>query len=181
MVDIVPGLPVQASRNGYKYPLFAKRERISLVRANKARRGGLTSDELYERNFANVATMANELSEQTVSDVYIFIYRDPRYYSYRSTDREGWPALEQDIVSFITQFYPPKRDHYPPTVARRPDDFEKPNEEHVEAQKEEPEVFDQGSSEETLFERGRRVIFMPETPLLRLEPKRQASSKTSLA
>jgi len=66
-------------------------------------------------------------------------------------------------------------------VARRPDNFEKSNEEHVEAQKEESKIVDQELSEETLYEQGRRVIFILKTSLLRLESKSQTSQRTSLA
>lgn len=66
-------------------------------------------------------------------------------------------------------------------MARRPDNFEKSNEEHVEAQKEESKIVDQELSEETLYEQGRRVIFILKTSLLRLESKSQTSQRTSLA
>lgn len=62
--------------------------------------------EKFRKRSYNLLRKANELSQQTGSDIYVLIYRNHRYYSYQSTDREGWPASEQDIVSFIAQLYP---------------------------------------------------------------------------
>ncbi len=143
--------------------------------------------EKFRKRSYNLLRKTNKLSQQTESDIYVFIYRNYRYYSYRSTDRAGWPASEQDVVSFVIQFYlfwywtdRRKRDYYFQTVTCRSDSFEKSNEEHVEAQKKESEIDDQELSEETLYEQDRRVIFMPKTSLLRLEPKSQISPRTFL-
>lgn len=57
--------------------------------------------EKFRKRSQGLFKKANELSQQTGSDIYILIYRNNRYHTYQSTDREGWPALEQDIVSFL--------------------------------------------------------------------------------
>lgn len=66
-------------------------------------------------------------------------------------------------------------------MARRSDNFEKSNEEYIEAQKKESEIVDQKLSEEILYEQDRRVIFMPKTSFFRLELKNQILQRTSLA
>jgi len=62
--------------------------------------------EKFRKRSYNLLRKANELSQQTGSDIYVLIYRNHRYYSYQSTDRAGWPASEQDIVSSITSIHP---------------------------------------------------------------------------
>ena len=55
--------------------------------------------EKFRKRTPNFIRKGNELSQATKADVYILIYHNDKYRSYKSTNRLGWPPSEHDIVS----------------------------------------------------------------------------------
>ena len=54
----------------------------------RKRRGGLTKK-------------AFEVSYFTNTELYLLMFRGGRYYVFSSTDRDGWPPSQSDIVSVL--------------------------------------------------------------------------------
>ena len=55
--------------------------------------------EKFRKRSSSWFRKGNELAQMTGADIYIVIRHGNKYYTYKSTDRPGWPPSEQDIVS----------------------------------------------------------------------------------
>jgi len=55
--------------------------------------------EKFRKRSSSWFRKGNELAQVTGADIYIVIRHGNKYYTYKSTDRPGWPPSEQDIVS----------------------------------------------------------------------------------
>jgi SRF-type transcription factor (DNA-binding and dimerisation domain) len=55
--------------------------------------------EKFRKRSSSWFRKGNELAQMTGADIYIVICHGNKYYTYKSTDRPGWPPSEQDIVS----------------------------------------------------------------------------------
>lgn len=121
--------------------------------------------EKFRKRIKCLQKKADELS-QTAADIYLVIHREHRYYVYQSTEREGWPPSQEELVSFIAassdfEINRYKRANYPPTIIRKPTGFEIPKEKDEDQESEDADQHLNDACKE-----GRRVIIMPKTPLL---------------
>jgi len=57
--------------------------------------------EKFRKRSASWFRKGNELAQVTEADIYIVIRQGNKYYTYKSTDRPGWPPSEEDIVSLF--------------------------------------------------------------------------------
>lgn len=54
--------------------------------------------EKFRKRSKNLFKKANELSRMCNTDLYLILYREGKYHTYSSTDRQGWPPSSTDLV-----------------------------------------------------------------------------------
>ena len=55
--------------------------------------------EKFRKRTSSWTKKGNELAQMTGAEIYWVIHHNNKYYTYKSTDRPGWPPSEQEIVS----------------------------------------------------------------------------------
>jgi hypothetical protein len=55
--------------------------------------------EKFHKRYKSWSKKGNQLARLTGAEIYTVICHGNKYYTYKSTDRPGWPPSEQDIVS----------------------------------------------------------------------------------
>ena len=53
---------------------------------------------MFNKRRRSLFKKANELSGKTGTELYIVMHRGGRYFTYNSTDRQGWPPCQNDVV-----------------------------------------------------------------------------------
>ena len=53
---------------------------------------------MFNKRRRSLFKKANELSEKTGTKLYIVMHREGRYFTFNSTDRQGWPLCQNDVV-----------------------------------------------------------------------------------
>ena len=53
---------------------------------------------MFNKRRRSLIKKANELAVKTSTELYIVMHRRGRYFTYNSTDRQGWPPNEDDVV-----------------------------------------------------------------------------------
>ena len=53
---------------------------------------------MFNKRRRSLFKKANELSGKTGTELYMVMHRGGRYFTYNSTDRQGWPPCQNDVV-----------------------------------------------------------------------------------
>ena len=59
---------------------------------------GRRENVMFNKRRRSLFKKANELSVKTNTELYIVMHRGGRYFTYNSTDRQGWPPNADDMV-----------------------------------------------------------------------------------
>lgn len=61
---------------------------------------------MFNKRRRSLFKKANELSVKTNTELHIVMHRGGRYFTYNSTDRQGWPPTEDDMVRSLVATLP---------------------------------------------------------------------------